>query len=117
MAEDEGARFWERIESLREISWKELSEKAFVDFSVMVAQKSMNRLPKIIDICRYAETLGTSVGWLITGRQLESAFSKHLYEELDDQQKQILDKLLHADAHVLSKIEKVLAEESQQQAN
>jgi transcriptional regulator with XRE-family HTH domain len=116
MAEDEGARFWERIESLREISWKELADKASADFSVMVAQKSMNRLPKITDICRYAETLGTSVEWLISGRQSETAFSKHLYDSLDERQKQIIDKLLHSDAQVLNKIEKILAEEPTQQA-
>ncbi len=116
MAEDEGSRFWERIESLRNLSWKELSDKASVDFSVMIAQKSMNRLPKITDICRYAEILGTSVEWLICGRQPESTFSKHLCADFDDQQKQIFDKLLHADPQLLSKIEEVLAIEQQSKA-
>ena len=106
--DDDVSRFWQRVETLKPGSWKELADLVAVDFEFMMTQKSMNRLPRIADLCHFAKKLHTSVEWLISGYESESTASLRLGYNLDARLKGILDALEGADESLLQKVESLI---------
>jgi transcriptional regulator with XRE-family HTH domain len=108
MSDDLSSRFWERVDSIRTISLKELAEAIQVDYNVMIAQKAMNRIPRIDELCRYAHALSTSLEWLVSGRESETLFAGNLLANLDSRLSTIINAVIQADSEVLSEIERIL---------
>jgi len=108
MSDDESSRFWERIDSIRTMSLKELAESIQVDYNVMIAQKAMNRIPRINELCRYARALNTTVEWLVSGRESEILITNNLLANLDSRLSTIINAVLQADSEILSEIERIL---------
>lgn len=103
--EDDVSRFWQRVETLKTGSWKELADLIAVEYDLMMTQRSMNRLPRIADLCQFAKTLHTSVEWLISGYESESTASLRLGYNLDPRLKGILEALEGADESLLQEVE------------
>lgn len=108
MMEDDVSRFWQRVETLKPGSWKELADLVAVDFDLMMTQKYMNRLPRIADLCHFAKKLHTSVEWLVSGFESESAAALRLGNYLDDRLRRIFQALENADESLLQKVEALI---------
>jgi transcriptional regulator with XRE-family HTH domain len=108
MMEDDVSRFWQRVETVKPGSWKELADSVGVDFELMMTQKSMNRLPRIADLCHFAKRLHTSVEWLVSGYESESAAALRLGSNLDVRMKRIIEALENADESLLQKVESLI---------
>jgi len=106
--DEDVSRFWQRVESLKKGSWRELADLVFFDYDLMMAQKSMNRLPKIADLCHFARKLHTSVEWLVSGYESESIASLRLGSKLDERLKKIIDILEGADESLLQEVESLI---------
>ena len=108
MSDDESSRFWERVDSIRTLSLKEIAESIQVDYNVMIAQKAMNRIPKINEHCRYARILNTTVEWLVSGRESEALAMNNPLANLDSRLTTIIEAVIQADSQILSEIERIL---------
>lgn len=106
--DEDVSRFWQRVESLKKGSWRELADLVSFDYDLMMAQKSMNRLPKIVDLCHFARKLHTSVEWLVSGYESESIASLRIASKLDERLKKIIDILEGADESLLQEVESLI---------
>jgi hypothetical protein len=106
--DEDVSRFWQRVDSLKNGSWRELADLVSFDYDLMMAQKSMNRLPRISDLCHFARKLHTSVEWLVSGYESESPASLRLGNRLDERLKKIIDFLEGADESLLREVESLI---------
>ena len=74
---DFGFEFWKRVDGL--LNGKPLTVMADsigMNYATMKNQRSGNRYPKREDVSRIAEFLGTSVNFLMTGKEEASSISE-----------------------------------------
>lgn len=69
-----GYEFWKRVDALREqlgLTLSTLSDQVSLTYSTMRTQRSINTLPKTLQILEIAETLGATAEFLVTGKEPE----------------------------------------------
>lgn len=62
-----GYDFWNRVDSKKNCSSKELADKVGMNYSSMLTMRSRCNLPNMEMMIRFSKELGASIDWLLTG--------------------------------------------------
>lgn len=78
--------FWERVDALsKSRSLKEFAYSVDVNYTLLLNWRTKKRLPALEQACRIAKVLGTTVEFLITGRdpEIPSAHLRDIVRKLE----------------------------------
>jgi hypothetical protein len=70
---DEGYLFWKRVDDLRDKNQtlKDFILSSELNYNVVKVQRSMNRIPKAVEVCKIALTLDIPAEYLVLGKTLD----------------------------------------------
>ncbi len=102
-------QFWKRIDALRgNTSLKDLSEKVGIKYQRIKEQRSSGRIPNADDLFRLSQTLGTSVEYLLTGKNQQVYICPEAKAVNEDPELQALVRAIMKDRRLLSALASVI---------